>query len=59
MVDECLDCKKFIMNGKEYMRIDDDEPIWFLWFNDKQEYQMSYNADELEKIYKENYGKID
>lgn len=53
MIDECLDCKKLRMNGKEYMRIDDDEPIWFIWSTDKQEYQMTYNTDELEKIYLE------
>jgi hypothetical protein len=46
-------CKKLKMNGKEYMRVDDGEPIWFLWSDDKQEYQMSYNASELENIYLE------
>lgn len=53
-MNDSLSCKKIKIGNKEYIRIDDDEPIWFMFSEIKKEYETSYNSTELEKVYLEN-----
>ena len=50
-----LNCEKYNINGYEYIRIDDTNPIWFVWSKAKEEYLTVYNSEELENQYRNNY----
>ena len=49
---DTLQSTKIKLNNKEYLRVDDSEPIWFVWTS-KGEYETVYNYKHLEKEYME------
>lgn len=48
-----INCEKFLIDKKEYIRVEDDHPIWFVWSNNKEEYETVYNYNWLEEKYLE------
>ena len=50
---EDISCVKVKLGNKEYIRIENEPPIWFVWSEIRSEYETSYKSEELEKQYLE------
>lgn len=43
-----------MIDKREYIRIEDIQPIWFLWSSIKDAYETVYSYDFLERVYQKN-----